>query len=61
MTIFENSVSYFIFTVFTFSHSVVDDIVIDVKPLGPRDANGWREAIMKSTALNVSFPRRNLV
>lgn len=41
-------------SVFTFSHSVVDDVVIDVEPLCPRDAKGWREAIMKSAALNVS-------
>lgn len=38
---------------FTFSHSVVDHVIVDVQSLCPEDADGRREAVVESAALKV--------
>lgn len=37
----------------TFSHSVVNDVVVNSQSLCPEDSDGWREAVVESAALNV--------
>lgn len=38
---------------FTFSDSVVDDVVVDVQPFCSKDSDGRREAVMESAALKI--------
>lgn len=40
-------------TVFTFSDSVVDDVIINIKAVCSKNADGRREAVVESAALNV--------
>lgn len=40
-------------TALTFSDSVVDDVIINVKAVCSKNANGRREAVVESAALNV--------
>lgn len=47
-------------TVFTFSHCVVDDVIVNVQALRPKDSDGWREAVVESTTLNVRVFSWNL-
>lgn len=45
---------------FTFSHSVMDDVIVHMQSLGPEDTDGWRKAVMEGTALNVWLVGGNL-
>lgn len=45
---------------FTFSHGVMDDVIIHMQSLCPEDTDGWREAVMEGTALNVRLVGGNL-
>lgn len=40
-------------TVFTFSDSVVDDVIINIKAVCSKNADCRREAVVESAALNV--------
>lgn len=40
-------------TAFTFSDSVVHDVIINVKAVCSKNADGRREAVVESAALNV--------
>lgn len=40
-------------TVFTFSDSVVDDVIINIKAVCSKNADGRREAVVESAAPNV--------
>lgn len=40
-------------TVFTFSDSVVDDVIINIKAVCSKSADCRREAVVESAALNV--------
>lgn len=45
---------------FTFSHSVMDDIIVNMQSLCSEDTDGWRESVVKGTTLNVRLIGGNL-
>lgn len=49
-----------LWSLFTFSNSVVDDVVINVKSLCPKDTDGRREAVVEGTTLDVWLISCNL-